>query len=211
MPSDSHSEKPAMMRHSPAAERNKDAILAVLQRVLPRSGVLLEVASGSGQHAAWCAPKLAPLRWQPSDIATDNLSSIEAWCQAHGADHVLPPRYLDVTSSDWSLSADPETVAVLAINMVHIAPWSATQGLLAGSANVLPDHGQLVLYGPFMRGGCHTAPSNAAFDESLRARDPSWGVRDLDAVASLAESHGLQVQEVVEMPANNLMVMFSPV
>lgn len=190
-------------RHAPATERNRDAILDVLRRVLPARGLVLEVASGTGQHAAHFARGLPDLVWQPSDPDPDLRASIVSW--TGGIATVRPPLDLDAARPDWPVArAD----AVVCINMIHIAPWPAGLGLLAGAARVLGPGAPLYLYGPFRRGGRHTAPSNEAFDADLRRRDPAWGVRDLDEVACAAEAAGLRPDGVVEMPANNLSVVF---
>lgn len=194
-------------RHAPATLRNRDPILAVLRRVLPRAGVVLEIGSGSGEHAAYFAAALAPLRWQPSDRLSDGFADIVAWARDAGATTVEPAVILDAAADAWPLSrAD----AVFSANVAHIAPWRVTQGLLRGAARVLPRGGPVVLYGPFMRDGRHTAASNAAFDEQLRRRDPSWGIRDLADVAVEARRCGLQLDEIVEMPANNLTLVLRP-
>jgi len=191
------------LRHTPAAERNRDPILAVLRRVLPAEGLVLEVASGTGQHAAWFAAALPDLDWQPSDRDAEARASIAAWCA--GVANVRAPLAIDAARGDWPIvRAD----ALLCINMVHIAPWPATVGLMAGAGRLLDAGAPLVLYGPYRRDGRHTAPSNEAFDLDLRRRDPTWGVRDLEAVAGEAERHGFDLDEVVEMPANNLTVVF---
>lgn len=190
-------------RHAPAAERNRDPILEVLRRVLPERGVVLEVASGTGQHAAHFARGLPHLVWQPSDPDPDHRASIAAW--TGGIATVRPPLDLDAAGGDWPVE---RVDAVVCINMIHIAPWPAALGLLAGAARVLGPGAPLYLYGPFRRGGRHTAPSNEAFDADLRRRDPAWGVRDLDEVAHAAEAAGLRPDGVVEMPANNLSVVF---
>ncbi|MCK6504043.1 class I SAM-dependent methyltransferase [Myxococcota bacterium] len=192
-----------MKQHAPAAERNRDPILAVLRRVLPaRPGALvLEVASGSGQHAVHFAAALPHLRWQPSDQDPVARDSVAAWRAEAGLDNLLPPLSLDVRGP-WPVQAAD---AIFCANMIHISPWDCTLALLSGAAAVLPPGSPLVLYGPYRRGGAHTAPSNAAFDASLRARDPSWGVRDLEAV--VAQARGFALDEVVEMPANNLTVV----
>ena len=179
-------------------------MLEVLSRVLPGEGLVLEVASGSGEHGAWFAQHLRPLAWQPSDPDPVMRRSIAA----HGSEvaSLKAPLDLDVTRQPWPIErAD----AVVCINMIHIAPWAAAEGLVAGTGRILSPDGVLVLYGPFKRGGAHTAPSNAAFDQSLRAEDPAWGVRNLEDVSDLAAAQGLQLQEVVEMPANNLTVVFT--
>ncbi|PWC36973.1 SAM-dependent methyltransferase [Azospirillum sp. TSO22-1] len=186
---------------APATGRNRDPILAVLRRVLPARGTVLEVAGGTGQHAAHFAEALPDLVWQPTDPDPAHRASIAAWTE--GLPNVRPPLALDATRRPWPVErAD----AVLCINMIHIAPWAACLGLLAGAAEILASGAPLVLYGPYRRGGAHTAPSNAAFDANLRARNPEWGVRDLEAVAHAAA--GFVLDEVVEMPANNLTVVF---
>jgi SAM-dependent methyltransferase len=188
-------------RHAPATLRNRDPILAVLRRVLPRAGTVLEIGSGSGEHAAYFAAALPPLRWQPSDRTSDDFADIAAWARDGGAATVEPALILDAAADAWPLS---QADAVFSANVAHIAPWSVMQGLLRGAARMLPRGGPLVLYGPFMRDGLHTAASNAAFDIELRRRDPSWGIRDLTEVITEGRRHGLQLDETVEMPANNL-------
>jgi hypothetical protein len=184
---------------APAAARNREAILGVLREVLPARGVVLEVASGSGEHAAFFAEALPGLVFQPSDPDAGRRASIDAWCA--GLANVRPALDLDATG-EWGIVAD----AVVCINMIHIAPWAATLGLMRNAAAALPVGGPLVLYGPFKRAGAHTAASNAAFDADLRGRDPAWGVRELEAVVAVAE--GFRLADVVEMPANNLCVVF---
>ncbi|NRD58804.1 DUF938 domain-containing protein [Corallococcus sp. AB030] len=194
-----------MKRHAPATERNREPLLAILREVLPTEGTLLEVASGTGQHAAFFAKAFPGLNWQPTDGDPSSLESIDAWRVEEGLANVLPARLLDASSDAWPVEhAD----AVLCVNMIHISPWAACQGLMRGAARVLRPGGRLVLYGPYFVEGKETAPSNLAFDESLRARDPSWGVRELGAVTAEAARHGLQRERVVEMPSNNLTVVF---
>ena len=189
----------------PAADRNKEPILEVLRRVLPERGLVLEIASGTGQHVVHFARELPGLTWQPSDPDPDMRESIAAWIAHEGLANILPPRDLDVTSSAWPVErAD----AVLCINMVHIAPWAAAEGLVAGAARVLGPAGVLVLYGPYRRFGRHTAPSNATFDADLRGRNPEWGLRDVEAVEDLARREGLEPSDVVPMPANNFTLLF---
>lgn len=201
-------EQPAPI-DAPAPWRNREAILAVLQRVLPKTGRILEVASGTGQHAAYFAPRLAPLVWQPSDVDPAMFASIAAWAalaatEFEGAWTPRPPIIVDATSAQWPIDhAD----AVVCINMVHIAPPAATTGVLAGAGRILPPGGVLYFYGPFMRDGRHTAPSNQVFDAHLRERDARWGIRDLDRVVAEAAEHGLELAETVDMPANNLSVV----
>ncbi|WP_428098922.1 DUF938 domain-containing protein [Candidatus Rariloculus sp.] len=187
-----------------AAERNKAPILDVLQRVLPRTGTVLEIASGTGQHAVYFARELPELIWQPTDTNARSLAWIESLVDASALDNVRMPLRLDVREQPWPVErAD----AVLCINMIHIAPWAATQALFRGLGSVLGAARPLVLYGPFRRDARHTAPSNEAFDADLKARNPEWGVRDLDEVAAEAAKHGLVLEEDVEMPANNLTVV----
>jgi len=191
----------------PATTRNREPIAAVLEQVLPRAGVVLEIASGSGQHCAWFAARMPDLTWQPSDMEAAHRASITAWMDDRA--NVRPPLTIDVLASNWAdgLAAD----AIVCSNMIHIAPWDACLGLFAGAAQVLDQAGQagrLVLYGPFRVDGAHTAPSNEAFDRSLQVRDPSWGVRDREAVAAVAASHGFVLRETIAMPANNLVLVF---
>ncbi|WP_303979799.1 DUF938 domain-containing protein [Dongia mobilis] len=192
-------------RHAPATQRNRDAILAVLRDVLPSTGIVLEVASGSGEHVIHFARHLPDLTFQPSDPMAESLESVAAWVGSSGVANILPPLRLDTTEQPWPvLEAD----AILCINMIHIAPWAAAEGLLAGAAALLRQGAPLYLYGPYKRGGRHTADSNAAFDDQLRAQNPAWGVRDLEKVADLAESLGFSAPRITEMPANNLSVVF---
>ena len=190
---------------APATQRNRQPILDVLSRVLPGSGRVLEVASGSGEHALWFAQHLRPLIWQPSDPDPACRRSIAAHAAHAGLATIEAPLDLDAAAARWPIeSAD----AVVCINMTHIAPWEATEGLVAGAARILPSEGPLYLYGPHMRGGHHTAPSNAAFDASLRRHNPDWGLRNVEDLAELAATQGLVLSEVVEMPANNLSLVF---
>jgi SAM-dependent methyltransferase len=190
-------------RFAPATERNRAPILERLRRCLPPAGLVLEVASGSGEHCAHFAAALPGLDWQPTDRDADNRASIDAWCA--GLANVRPALALDATAAAWPVArAD----AVLCINMIHIAPWAAAEGLLRGAARLLPSGAVLVLYGPYRRDGVPTAPSNEAFDASLRARDPAWGLRRIEAVASAAAGAGFAPPAVTEMPANNLLLAF---
>ena len=196
-------------RFAPAAGRNKDFILEVLKNHLPPRGALLEVASGTGEHAAHFAPHFSNLVWQPSDIDPANLESIGAWVQHAAHDNLRAPRRFDVLADDMaSLGLDEPLAAVKAVNLIHIAPWTVAQALVRKAAAALAADGLLFLYGPFKRGGAHTAPSNESFDQSLRSRDPAWGVRDLEDVRSLADEAGLAAPVIIEMPANNLSLVF---
>jgi hypothetical protein len=191
-------------RHAPATARNRDPILAVLRRVLPARGLVVEIASGSGEHAVHFARALPRLDIQPTDPDPSARESIDAWRAAAELPNVRPALPLDARQGDWPIGA---VDAVLCCNMIHIAPWEAALGLLRGAARHLGAGLPLVLYGPFRRGGEHTSASNEQFDASLRARDPLWGVRDLDEVVREAGARGLELDEVVEMPANNLTVV----
>jgi hypothetical protein len=169
---------------APAVARNREPILAVLRRVLPERGLVLEIASGSGEHAFYFAAALPRLTWQPTDPDPEARDSIAAYRAAMELPNVLPPLALDAAASRWPVTQANAIIAILAINMIHIAPWAAAEGLMAGAERLLPEGGVLFLYGPFREHGQHTAPSNAAFDESLRARNREWGVRDLDEVTA---------------------------
>ena len=192
-------------QYAPATVRNRDFILDVLRDVLPTTGVILEIASGSGEHVVHFARNFPSLVFQPSDPETEALLSVAAWVKAARVTNVRAPIVLDASRSPWPIaSAD----GIICINMVHISPWDATVGLIRGAAAILPQGSPLYLYGPYKRKGLATAPSNQAFDRSLRDRNPTWGLRDLDAVAAIAQSVGFSVPTVTEMPANNLSVVF---
>jgi SAM-dependent methyltransferase len=191
--------------YRPHVARNREPILDVLRRVLPPHGLVLEIASGSGEHAAYFAKQLPSVVWQPTDPDPQALASIAAHRAAAGAPNLLSPMCLDVMPDQWRIErAD----ALVCINMIHIAPWAASEGLMAGARRILPAGGILYLYGPYKIGGRHTAPSNQEFDSSLRARNSEWGIRDLGDVTDLAQRHGLALAETVQMPANNLSVIF---
>ncbi len=191
-------------RHAPATERNREPILSLLRDLLPAGATVLEIASGTGEHAVYFAERLPGVTWLPSDPDPDLRASTAAWAAASGAD-VRAPLDIDTTADVWPVErAD----AILCINMIHIAPWTAAEGLFRGAGTLLPEDGILFLYGPFRIDGRHTAPSNEAFDESLRRRDPSWGVRDVEEVAALGDRYGLDLANRVEMPANNLSLIF---
>jgi SAM-dependent methyltransferase len=189
----------------PAPERNKEAILDVLRRVLPPSGTVLEIGSGTGQHAVHFARHLPALTFVPSDVDPDNLASIRAWVAEAALPNLRAPLELDVTAESWNVGPID---AVFSANMVHIAPWASAVGLFDGVARELERATLVVLYGPYKLGGAHTAPSNEAFDRSLRERNSSWGVRDIEAVAGLAAGAGFQLAERVAMPANNQTLVF---
>ena len=192
-------------RQAPAVARNREPILEILRDVLPGEGLVLEIASGSGEHALHFARALPALIWQPSDPSAEALASIAAWREEEGPSNLLPPLELDASAEAWSIqSAD----AVVCINMVHFSPWEATVGLMRGAERILTTGAPLVLYGPYKRGDRALEPSNAAFDTDLRLRNARWGLRDLDDVCALAEDHGLERTALIEMPANNLTVVF---
>lgn len=192
-------------RHAPATLRNRDAIAAVLGDWLPASGTVLEVASGSGEHAVHFAAAFPKLGWQPSDPDPAALVSIGAWSAEAGLPNIAAPLHLDASAPDWPLGhAD----ALLCINMVHISPWAATLGLFAGAARLLGPGAPLILYGPYIEAAVATADSNLAFDASLRSRNPAWGLREVEAVVDAAARHGFRFAERRAMPANNLMLLF---
>jgi len=191
---------------SPSTARNREPILAVLRRHLPSTGVVLEIAAGAGEHAVYNAAALPALQWRPTDPDEEALESIAAWRDHAALPNLLPPLRLDAAAPDrWPIErAD----AILNINMIHISPWAATQGLMRGAGRLLPPGGVLILYGPYLERDVPTAPSNIAFDESLQARDPAWGLRQLETVTDLAAVHGLDHEARIAMPANNLALVF---
>ena len=191
---------------SPATARNREPILAVLRQHLPPAGLVLEIAAGAGEHAVYNAAALPHLQWRPTDADPEALASIAAWRAHAGGPNLLAPLQLDAADpAGWPVQrAD----AVVAINMVHISPWAATVGLMSGAARVTPAGGLVFLYGPYLEAGVETAPSNLAFDESLRRRNSAWGLRRLEDVAELAAANGLRLAERHAMPANNLSLVF---
>jgi len=191
-------------RSAPHVARNAGPIAEVLREVLPERGLILEVASGSGEHALHFAREFPKLLWQPSEPEPAALRSIEAWRAEAGLFNLLPAVALDVRAADWPVA---EADVILAINMIHISPWSATLGLLRGAARLLVPGAPLYLYGAYRQEGVETAPSNEAFDGSLRERDPEWGLRELEAVVAEAEERGFVLDKVIAMPANNLSVI----
>jgi SAM-dependent methyltransferase len=190
---------------APSPERNKQPILEVLTRALPTTGTVLEIGSGTGQHVAHFAKALRALAFQPSEMDVERHPSIAAWVAADQLANVRPPLAFDVTCLPWPVRAAD---AVVCINVIHISPWEATLALMRGAGEILPRGGVLVTYGPYRREGRHTAPSNEAFDASLKSRNPSWGVRDMEEVVVVAKAHGLELEETVPMPANNFTLVF---
>jgi hypothetical protein len=191
-------------RFAQSADRNKDPILDVLRRVLPARGRVLEIASGTGQHVVHFARALPELEWQPTDVDPELRESVACWVRDEGLANIRAPIALDVRDHPWAVEA---VDAIVCINMIHVAPWESTLALFAGAGALAPK--VVFLYGPYRRIGQHTAPSNAQFDQSLKANDPSWGVRDLEAVEGAANTNGFALTEVVAMPANNFSVVFS--
>lgn len=200
------SDAPPGARVSPSTARNRDPILQVLAPRLPDGGLVLEIAAGAGEHAVHNAAALPHLQWQPTDPDPDALISIAAWRDHAALPNLLPPRRLDASDPDsWPVA---QADAVVNINMIHISPWAAAEGLMAGAGRLLPAGGLLYLYGPYLEADVETAPSNLAFDQSLKDRNPAWGLRRLDDVTALAARHGLMLVERIAMPANNLSLIF---
>ncbi|QGZ96035.1 DUF938 domain-containing protein [Terricaulis silvestris] len=196
-----------LRQSSPSAARNREPILTELQRVLRPDAQVLEIASGTGEHAVFFARAMPGVTWQPSDPDSDARASIDAWRQFEGLPNVLAPLAIDLASADWRTPRERYD-ALVAINVIHISPWDATLGLMAGAGRLIESGGVLVTYGAYKRDGEHTAPSNESFDQWLKARDPRFGVRDLDAVEAAAREQGLALRDIIEMPANNLALVF---
>lgn len=194
-------------RTSPSALRNRAPILDVLQRILPKNARVLEIASGTGEHAVFFARAMPMLDWQPSDPDPGAQTSIAAWIETEGVANVRPPLAIDTRARDWGVAGPLD--AIVAINVIHISPWEATLGLMRGAQDLLRQSGILFTYGAYKRNGRHTAPSNEAFDAWLRERDSTWGVRDIEEVVSAARAYDLSLAEIVEMPANNFSLVFA--
>jgi|SRR5579884_324248 len=191
-------------RSAPAALRNREPIAEVLREWLPDSGLVVEIASGTGEHVVHFAERFPALEWQPSDLHVDALASIEACRESSRLNNLRAPLKIDASSTDWPVErAD----ALLSINMVHISPWASALGLLNGASRLLPPGGPLILYGPWLKADIETAPSNLAFDADLKSRDPEWGLRSVEDFAAAAEERGLKLEQTRVMPANNLMLL----
>ncbi|MEL0162889.1 MAG: DUF938 domain-containing protein [Halieaceae bacterium] len=198
-------------RFSPATDRNREPLLSVLRAHLPGTGTVLEVASGTGQHAVFFAPQLTPRLWLATDCSSANVASIASWCADMPSPNLLEPQRLDVLDDNWPVEqcALPEPLsAVVNINMIHIAPWACCVALFRGAARILNVGGVVLLYGPFKQKNVRIAPSNEAFDQQLKAQDPQWGIRELEAVVAVANQAGFECRDVISMPANNLSVVF---
>ncbi len=192
-------------KHAPATLRNRDAIVSVLQGVLPQDGIVLEIASGTGEHAVYFGERFPHLTWQPSDPDPDGCRSIAAWTKRAGVGNVLPPLQLDALVPEWNIE---KPAAILCINMIHIAPWEASIGLFEKAAKLLKPGSIFFLYGPYFRGDAPTAQGNLDFDRSLKSRDLRWGIREVDDIDALAAKNGFTRTDLVEMPANNLSLIF---
>ncbi len=193
---------------SPSVARNSASVLAVLQRVLPARGLVLEIGCGTGEHAVGFAGAMPNLSWQPSDPDAASRESTAGWIEFTGLGTVLPPLDIDVCATAWREDLPAQVDAIVSLNMAHIAPWAATLGLFSSAGALLGRGGVLFLYGPFMRDGVHNAPSNAAFDAALKQRDPTWGVRDIADLERVGIASGLSLRETIEMPANNTSLVF---
>ena len=197
-------------RYAPATQRNREPILKVLEKILPSKGNILEIASGTGEHAVFFASRFPDCQWYPSDRDRESRASIIAWSKECPTNNLHSPLDIDASNDDWSLETALIAIdAIVNINMIHISPYSACLGLMAGAGRILSSGGILYLYGPYKRKGQHTSLSNEAFDKSLRDRDPQWGVRNLEDVIAVAETNNLVLKGVIAMPANNLSVIFT--
>ena len=197
-------------QYAPATGRNREPIFEVLAQIIQPDSNILEIASGTGEHAIFMASKLTSCCWIPSDVNSEAIESIAAWKKTCSLDNLKLPLLIDVAQPGWQQQLNGQEInAIVNINMIHISPWQSCLGLFKGAGEILPEGGILYLYGPYKRDGEHTAPSNASFDSSLRDRNPLWGVRDLEAVVAAAAAENLTLQQVIPMPANNLSVIFS--
>ena len=193
---------------APAAARNALPILEVLKEILPEKCSVLEIGSGTGQHSVIFSTGINCLKWIPSDVDSSNFDSIANWALTATHNVPLPPRMIDASQPDWCVTANDHINVIVSINVIHISPWSVTKGILQGAQRVLPKGGVLYFYGPFLQNNVHTAPGNIAFDESLKKRNGAWGLRNLDQVEKLAVEYALKLDRLIEMPSNNLSVIF---
>ena len=191
--------------YAPATARNREVILEQLISRISKPGLMLEIASGTGEHACFFSSAMPHLTWQPTDLDPEHLASIASHIEADGLDNVQPPVFLNVLEENWPLTSCDY---IFNANMIHISPWTCTLALMAGAGRLLSPGGQLYMYGPYLRSDVETAPSNLSFDQSLKNRNPDWGIRHLDEVVSVAEQRKLTLNEVIEMPANNLLVVY---
>ncbi|MEM9922563.1 MAG: DUF938 domain-containing protein [Cyanobacteria bacterium P01_D01_bin.50] len=200
-------------KYAPATQRNREPILKVLLEILPPMGTILEIASGTGEHAAYFAPSLKPRKWIPSDTSISLRESIAAWVKHSKSENLYQPLDIDASQPIWKVEKEilaeiSDISAIVNINMIHISPWSACLGLIAAAGRILSQGGILYLYGPYKQCGEHTAPSNVAFNEYLKQQNPEWGIRNLEDVIEVASGHNLTLQKTYPMPANNLSVIF---
>ncbi len=201
----------AQKKYAPATDRNREPILAVLKDCIPDHGTILELASGSGQHAIYFVDQMPGHYWQPSDPDEESRNSISAWWWEVQLNNILPPLNINAQDDIWDIEnvEIPQPVtSIVCINMVHISPWESTVGLIKGASRILPKDGILYLYGPYKVDGKHTAPSNELFDIKLRSQNPEWGIRELNDVIKLAHENDLSLVKTVDMPANNLSIIF---
>ena len=197
-----------LLRTSASAERNAKPILEILKTILPKNSSVLEIGSGTGQHGAMFAQSLTSVKWIPSDYDVSNLNSIKAWNRTNVATSPCSPRLINAAELDWNISATDNIFAIVAINVIHISSWSVTKGILSGAQKFLPSQGILYFYGPFKQTGIVTAQGNEVFDNQLRTQNTTWGLRNLNDIETLAENHDLKLEQTIQMPANNLSVIF---
>ena len=197
-----------LRRTSTSAERNAKPILEILKTILPENSSVLEIGSGTGQHGAMFAQSLTSVKWIPSDYDVSNLNSIKAWNRINVTTSPFPPRLIDATELDWDISLNDNIFAIVAINVIHISPWSVTKGILSGAQKFLPSQGILFFYGPFKQTDIVTAQGNETFDKQLRSQNTAWGLRNLNDIETIAQNHDLKLEQIIQMPANNLSVIF---
>ena len=197
-----------LLRTSASAERNAKPILEILKTILPENSSVLEIGSGTGQHGAMFAQSLTSVKWIPSDYDVSNLNSIKAWNRINVTTSPFPPRLIDATELDWDISLNDNIFAIVAINVIHISPWSVTKGILSGAQKFLPSQGILFFYGPFKQTDIVTAQGNETFDKQLRSQNTAWGLRNLNDIETIAQNHDLKLEQIIQMPANNLSVIF---